>query len=63
MGNLAASDARRARFAPGTAPRTGQGARGGADAVIVGSALVERIARGEHPRQLASFLAGLRPIP
>jgi tryptophan synthase alpha chain len=33
----------------------------GADAVILGSAIVERVARGESPGQLGTFLRGLRP--
>jgi tryptophan synthase alpha chain len=34
--------------------------RAGADAVIVGSAIVDRIARGEAPEQVGAFVAGLR---
>lgn len=35
-------------------------ARAGADAVIVGSALVERVAKGASPEELGKFLASLR---
>lgn len=34
--------------------------RAGADAVVVGSALVERVAGGASPEELARFVAGLR---
>ncbi|HEV8360225.1 MAG TPA: tryptophan synthase subunit alpha [Candidatus Thermoplasmatota archaeon] len=36
-------------------------ARAGADAVVVGSAIVDRIAKGASPADVGRFVAGLRP--